>query len=255
MTRWTGFSALLCLGFSLLGVPRGEPQSPAFEVAVIKPNRDLPIMQIGPELGHGTLHGAKVTLRRLLAVAYGMMEPRIIGPDWLDKNRFDIMAKSPEGVPDSELQPMLEALLKDRFKLTAHLEAREMPVYYLTVGKGGAKMPVYPARNTGSANPGLDPNLRGFPMMRGTAATSSLAAMMARVVNRPVIDETGLTERYSYFLSYAPLTPQAGDHAPEFGPPDFFTAVQEQLGLKLQPGKDKVDVVIVDHIEQMPTEN
>ncbi len=69
-----------------------------------------------------------------------------------------------------------------------------------------------------------------------------------------MIDGTGLTERYNIFLSYAPISPQGGE-ATEFGPPDFFTAVQKQLGLKLQPGKESVEVVVVDHIEQMPTEN
>ena len=91
-------------------------------------------------------------------------------------------------------------------------------------------------------------------MLRGTFTTAELADTMARIVSRPVIDRTGLTKRYNLFLSYAALSSQSGQ-IPEFGPPDFFTAVQKQLGLKLQSGKDSVEVVVVDHIEQIPTEN
>jgi uncharacterized protein (TIGR03435 family) len=122
-----------------------------------------------------------------------MAGPRVIGPDWLDKNRFDILAKSPHGVPDSELKPMLQTLLQDRFKLTSHRETIEMPVYYLRVARGGVKMPVYPARDPGPDRPADDPSVRGFPMMRGTFTASTLADVMARVVNRPGLDRTGLT--------------------------------------------------------------
>jgi uncharacterized protein (TIGR03435 family) len=255
MTRVTGLCVRVCVLFGLAGTGSGQAQAPAFEVASIRLDTDVPRMVFGPELRNGTMHGEKVTLRRMLAVAYGMTEPRVIGPGWLDKNRFDILARSPQGVPDSELKPMLQTLLQERFKLAAHLEKREMPVYYLDVARGGVKMPLYPARDRGPANPGDDANVRGFPMVRGTLTTSRLADLMARIVDRPVIDRTGLTERYNLFLSYAPLTPRAGDPGPEFGPPDFFTAVQKQLGLALQSGRDQVEVVVVDSVEQMPTEN
>jgi uncharacterized protein (TIGR03435 family) len=149
---------------------------------------------------------------------------------------------------------MLQALLKNRFKLTAHLETREMPVYYLSVAKDGVKMPIYPAHDQGPIHPLNDPNPGAFPMLRGTFTIAQLADLMARIVGRPVIDRTGLTTRYNLFLSYAPLSPQSG-HVPEFGPPDFFIAVQKQLGLKLQSSKDSVEVVVVDYIERAPTEN
>jgi len=120
-------------------------QSSAFEVASIKPSPDVAqMMAIGPELRNGTLYAERVTLRMLLAAAYEVTEPRIIGPDWLDKNRFNVMAKSPQGVPDRDLKPMLQTLLRDRFKLTAHAEMKEMAVYFLRVARGGIRMPVYP---------------------------------------------------------------------------------------------------------------
>jgi len=128
-----------------------------------------------------------------------------------------------------------------------------MPVYYLAVAKGGVTMAKY---GDPDRRPGPDiTKYAGFPMMRGAFTLSQLAASMARLVNRPVIDNTGLTARYSVFLSFAPLPPPTGERIPEFSPPDLFKAVQEQLGLRLQAGEGDVEVVVVDHIEQMPIEN
>jgi len=189
----------------------------------------------------------------LLAAAYGMTEPRIIGPGWLDSDRFDILAKSPEGVPDSAKETMLQALLQDRFKPVAHLTMREMPVYFLEVAKSGVKMPIYPAQDRGPDRPGHQ--YPGAAMMRGTGTTAQIAFLLSRIVNRPVLDRTGLTDRYNFFLFYAPLSPRNGDHEAELDQPDIFAAIQEQLGLKFQPGRDNVQVVVVDHIERMPTEN
>jgi uncharacterized protein (TIGR03435 family) len=253
MTRRTVLRVISCIVSGFPAVPSSRAQSPAFEVASIRLNTEAPRMRFGPELWHGTLHGEKVTLRRLLAVAYGMPEPRVIGPGWLDQNRFDILAKSPQGVPDTDLKPMLQALLKDRFRLEAHLEKREMPVHYLRIAKGGSKMPVYPVRDRGPDRPG-DPN-SSFPMIRGTITTTQLADLLANLLDRPVIDQTRLKDRYNIFLSYAPLSPPPADRATEFGPPDIFTAIQQQLGLTLQSGKDKVEVVVIDHLDPLPTEN
>jgi uncharacterized protein (TIGR03435 family) len=244
---WQRFmSGMLVCAAMLIGA-----ESPQFEVAAIRLSNDPPFMTTGPWLKHGLLTATKVTLQRMVSVAYGMTLPRVIGPEWLDRDHFDIAGRSPEGVPDSELRPMLQALLKDRFHLTVHSETKEMPVYDLVVAKGGVKMAVYPALE----RPLDDPPVRGFPMMRGTATTAELADMMTFFVNRPVINKTGPTERYNYFLAFAPLSPQTGDSAPEFGAPDFFTALQKQAGLKLDSDKASLDVVVVDHMEQMPTEN
>jgi len=235
--------------------PPGRSQSPAFEVASIKPSRDVvPMMVVTPDFRNGTLHGERVTTRMLVAAAYGVTPPLVTGPDSLDKGRFDVIAKAPEGAPNSDLRPMLQNLLKDRFKLIAHMEKKERNVYFLRVARGGVKMPKYPAPDGGPKKPG-DPRYSGFPMARGTGTTSQLAQLLSRVVNAPVIDETGLTERYSYVLSYAPISRQTSAHPADFGPPDIFTAVEEQLGLKLQAGRSLVDIVAVDQIERMPTEN
>ena len=226
-------------------------QSPAFEAAAIRLNANPgPQMTFGPELRNGRVTASNVTLKRMLAVAYGMTEPRVFGPGWLEKDHFDLAGTSPRGVPENQLKPMLQTLLQDRFKLTAHLETREMPVYFLVIAKGGVKMAVYPKPE----RPLEGPAYRGFPQLRGSGTTSDIADRMTFFVNQPVIDKTGLKERYNFFLTYAPLSPQ-GDNNPEFGPPDIFTAIQKQMGLKLEAGKDNVEVVVVDHMEQQPTEN
>jgi len=221
---------------------------PSFDVAVIKPNPPGGLGSAFGGLYHGTFTTTNVSLRRVVAAAYGMSESRVIGPGWLDNLRFDIVAKAPAGVPDTQSEPMLQTLLKDRFKLMAHLEPRELPVCYLAIVKDGVKMPVYPAHDSGPDHSGAG------PVLRGTLTAGQFAEKIARIVNRPVIDKTGLTERYNIFLSYAPLSPQGGE-TPEFGLPDFFTALQKQLGLKLQPGKASLEVIVVDHMDQMPTEN
>jgi len=186
--RLTGLVLIAaCAVFIPLTTWKSRAQQPKFEVASIKPaGDDQPMMVFGPELRNGTLLGQKVTLRIMLAVAYGIAEPRIIGPGWLDKNRFDMVGESPHGIPDSELRPMLQSLLKDRFKLKSHFEKREMPVYYLTVAKGGVTMAKY-----GDPDRRPEPDIAkyaGFPMMRGALTLSQLAASMARLVSRPVID-------------------------------------------------------------------
>jgi hypothetical protein len=117
------------------------------------------------------------------------------------------------------------------------------------------KAMLHAALDWAPAHPNDDRNIRGFPMMRATATASQFAGMLARAVNRPVINRTGLTDIYSIFLSYAPMSPQASDKVQDFGPPDIFIALQEQLGLKLESGKGKLDVAVIDHIEPVPTEN
>jgi uncharacterized protein (TIGR03435 family) len=249
----TGPFLLAACVAAIFAAPSAQAQPFAFEVASIKPsNTDGPMMGVLPGLRNGTLHGQRVTLRALLATAYGMMEPCVVGNDLLDKDHFDIVAKSPEGVPDSELKPMLQALLKERFNLAAHLEKREMNVYHLVVAKGGAKMSPIPA--PGKAGPEIDPAYRGFPTIRATTMPRFVETI-ARIVSRPVIDKTGLTERYGILLSYAPLSPQSADHVQESGPPDLFKALQEQLGLRLQSARDFVEVVVIEHMERMPTQN
>lgn len=146
---------------------------------------------------------------------------------------------------------MLRALVEERFKLVAHLESRTVPVYHLTVAPGGVKMPIYPARSPVADDPGR----RGAAMMGGASTLAGIARYLSFVLDKPVIDKTGLTERYSYFAFFAPVSSQPGAESPVFRAPDIFTAIQQQMGLKLESAKDVVSLLIVDHIERSPTEN
>lgn len=226
-------------------------QSPAFEVASIRLSEDEHSPSIAPGLRNGRLTAHKATLRQILSRASELTEPQVIGPDWLDKVRFDIVARAPQGVPDSAMAPMLLALLEERFKLAAHRELRTVPVFHLTVAPGGVKMPLHPVRSPIVKPPGV----RGAATMGGAATPADIAKQLSFVLGRPVIDKTGLTDRYSYYAFFAPVSSQPGADEPEFRPPDVFTAIQKQMGLKLEPAKDAVSLLIVDHIERLPTEN
>jgi len=224
-------------------------QSPAFEVATIKPNPGPLRISLVPRIKNGRFLATNMTPKRLLADAFGVADSRIIGPEWLDKDYYDILAKSPESVPDGEMKAMLQALILERFKIAFHREPRTLDAYHLVVAKGGVKMPAYPARE----RPQPDPKVRYSVV--GVMTLTEFAGFMARVVGRPVIDKTELTGRYEFLLAFAPLSPQPADTIAEFGPPDIFTAVQEQLGLKLVAGKDDLDVIVIDKIARTPTEN
>lgn len=167
---------------------------------------------------------------------------------------YDISATAEgDAVPTSdEFRQMLQLLLADRFKLTLHREMREMPVYALVVGKNGPKLkPSAPdaaemGRNMISG--------RNYVVTIPKAGMDRVVdAIMNSFLDRPVIDKTGFTGTYELHLTYTPETP-ANRASPDTGDLSIFTAVQDQLGLKLEPRKEMVEVLVVDHI-QKPAEN
>jgi uncharacterized protein (TIGR03435 family) len=181
-----------------------------------------------------------------------MTAPRVEGPAWMDAKYFDMVAKSPAGAPDTEMKPMLQAFLKDRFRLVAHVERREMSVYNLVVLKGGIKMSLAPA-------PQVPPNpayKAGHPTIVGNLTSTQLAGALTNLgIGRPVLDKTALDGRYVLTLEFSPLSAEPDVNASELRPPDIFTALQQQLGLKLEAGKDMLDIVVVDQVERSPSEN
>lgn len=221
-------------------------QSPAFEVATVKPNRTGSGGSNGPFLSRGRLVAQNASLRQILQVAYGLSALEISGPDWMDTERFDLAGKAPDGVADSELMPMLQSLLRERFRLAAHDEQREMAVYDLTIAKGGARLTVFdpshipaaPARNGAES------------MIIGPMTMPQLAQTLTGPAGRPVINKTGLDGRYFCAVTYSPLAVD-----PQDGTLDIFAALQQQLGLKLEPNKEKLRILIVDHAERIPSEN
>jgi uncharacterized protein (TIGR03435 family) len=145
---------------------------------------------------------------------------------------------------------MVQALLADRFKLVMHAETRELPLYALVVAKGGAKLG--PAKETGTTvNHG-----RGHIEVQGANSIALLAEELSQEVGRDVIDRSGIQGRYDLKLIFAPddRTPDLASSSSTDSGPSIFTALQEQLGLKLEPQKGPVEVLVVDHVE-MPSEN
>jgi uncharacterized protein (TIGR03435 family) len=199
----------------------------------------------------------------LMTFAYGV-HPRQItgGPPWMESQKYDVEAQPDgEGQPsDKQWKTMFQKLLADRFQLTIHHEQKELPVYAIVVGKTGHKL----TKSAGDPNglPGLF--FRGLGVLPGQNATMAdfAGVMQTAVLDRPVVDQTGLPGRYDFLLTWTPdetqfsglgvKVPPPTDKAD--APPDLFTAIQQELGLKLESTKAQVDVLVVDKVEK-PTEN
>jgi len=227
-----------------------QTQRPAFEVASIKPTGSgggISSVRMTP----GQVFMANVSLRKCIALAYNVSEDKdyaIAGPDWLRFEVYDIIAKFPPETPPEQVRAMLQDLLADRFKLKMHHAVKEVPVYALVVGKNGAKLQESARGTPGGFNMGPG------HLMGRAAPITALADRLSNAsfqLGRPVLDRTGLTGVYEFTLDWAP------DSAPEadISGPSLFTAVQEQLGLKLEAQRGSAEVLVVDSMERKPTEN
>jgi uncharacterized protein (TIGR03435 family) len=255
-------------------------QKPSFEVASIRLNTTGRNASVADQPG-GRFVASQVPLRQLIRFAYRGNQEFIGGPDWLDRDRWDIEAKAPEGAvaprtnafdmtkPDSTAL-MVQSLLEDRFKLKAHQESRELALYELTVAKGGTKLNLSadqtppPAFLGGGGTPRSGLTRGGISIAgNGFEAQAQPMAILAALLStlyagRPVIDKTGLTGLYDIKLQ---LPPNAGPTAPT-GPdttsalpePSLFSAIEDQLGLKLQSAKGPLPVLVIDSV-QKPSDN
>ena len=201
-----------------------------------------------------------LSIRDLLQYAFNLPKSQIVGgPEWLDSATYDIDAKSgPEvdarlnGIPSNEAaeckREMVQALLKERFSLAAHEETRELPVYNLVQAKAGAK---FQPSNLAGTSIGTG---RSRIHVQGSDDTIALLTReLGQVLGRVVINNTGLAGRYDLLLNWTPddAPPPLLNGAPDPNPPPgLFTAIQEQLGLKLDPAKGPVSVLVIDHIEK-----
>jgi uncharacterized protein (TIGR03435 family) len=251
---------------TLWTIPEPPPQIPAmaadakpqFEVATIKPSN--PETQgRGFRVRGREFSTINTTLSSLITFAYGLHPKQIVGaPAWIDTDKFDITAQPDEpGRPnDKQWKEMLQGLLADRFQLKFHHDKRELPVYALEVAKSGSKL----TKSQGDPNglPGMF--FRGLGALPATNATMQDFAglLQSAVLDRPVVDQTGLTGRWDFTLNWTPDESQfvgmgikvpAPSDKPD-APPGLFTAVQEQLGLKLDSIKAPVDVLAIDHVEK-----
>jgi uncharacterized protein (TIGR03435 family) len=243
-------------------VPMPKDAVPVFEVATIKPSE--PGRQ-----GRGlTMRGRNVVtfntpVSFLLSFAYGVHPQQVVGgPSWLASENFDITGQPDiQGVPnEQQIRHMVEKLLVDRLKLTFHREKRELSVYALGLGKSGPKLTKNDTNPDGL--PGLGFRAPGAMFVVNATMANFAATMQMAVLDRPVVDQTALAGRYDFTLNWTPDETQfagMGIRVPPptdaaNAPPGLFTAIQEQIGLKFEPTKAPVDVLVVDRIEK-PTEN
>ena len=215
-----------------------------FEAAAIKPSDPTHVgMQIFSP-GPGRLTVMTATLKDMVAFAYRLRRHQVAGgPAWFDGDKYDITAKADGRITNEQLKLMLQSLLATRFQLTFHRETRELLLYDLVVGKGGPKL-----REVDKAGLGL--GLRETRLNGRGATMPTLASSLSDKVGRVVRDKTGLSASISSRSHRAP----EGAPADDKNLPDLFTAVQEQLGLKLEPAKGPVEVLTVDHAAK-PSEN
>jgi uncharacterized protein (TIGR03435 family) len=238
--------------------PMAANANPAFEVATIKPSNPDAQGRVITVRGRQVLT-VNTTVSNLLAFAYGLHARQIAGaPDWFETEKYDVTGQPDvEGVPNVEqIRILLQKLLADRFSLAFHREKRELSVYALVVGATGPRL----TKSEGDPN-GLPSLLfRGLGTLPGRNATmGDLASVMqAAVLDRPVVDQTGLSGRFDFTLTWTPdetqfasmgirVPPPAGDPS---AAPGLFTAIQEQLGLKFESTRAPVDVLVVDRVDR-----
>jgi len=262
-----------------------------FEVGSIRPSAPGAAEQarLGIHIDGAQVNCASLNLKDYIGMAANVKLYQISGPEWLGSERFDINAKLPDGATGAQVPAMLQALLEERFQMKTHRETKELPVYALIVGKGGAKLTESPAdavggpgepvaRAASGSQKGVSIDLgngssftvAGNRLDAKKITTASFADALARFVDRPVLDLTGLKGSYDFALDVSPedfsamivrsaisagvsLPPQAMRALDASG--DTLFGAIEKLGLKLEPRKGPVEILVIDHMEKQPTEN
>jgi uncharacterized protein (TIGR03435 family) len=218
--------------------------APAFEVASVKvaPPRTGTAGFTAMTSDPAMVRYSNITLKNLIAIAYDFDSRLILaGPTWFDNVHYDVAAKLPPDTPKDRVPVMLRTLLAERFKLAVHRETKEQRVYYLVVGKDGPKLKE--GRESGSQNQMVPGGIMGHSMPMDV-----LTAMLSRFVGYQVVDNTRLTGTFDITLKW--VREDDKDNGPELS-----AALREQLGLKLEPGKAPVEMLIVDHADRIPTDN
>jgi len=259
------------LGIAIAATALNAQSTPAFEVASVRPSnpdKGSFINSTTPSLRVDANHNltfVQTTLRDLIMLAYGAGAGQIQGPSFLNgrpeapADRFDVIAKVPEGATPEQVPLMLRALLAERFHLSLHREQKTMQTYALEVAKGGLKMKESPEGATGDAR-----CTRSFAQRPG----ATLAAVCSRMTSAdiaqqvqalapgyfregPVVDSTGLKGVYDFKLEWITAVEAAkgGDG------PSMFNALEEQLGLKIERRRQPLEILVIDKLDRMPTEN
>ena len=220
-----------------------------FEVASIRPSQEgREAVDVLP--GSITMHNMRLT--GAIRWAYNVLDVQVSGPDWLNTTRFDIVAKAGAPAKEPEMRKMMQKLLAERFKLEFHRQTKEVNAMVLTVAKGGHKLKEVgqegsPSFSTGKLN------------LTGKGATiTQLISFLSREIRLPIVDQTGLTGRYDYFMDInAYITDEMRNQSgpPVEAPSIIANALQAQLGLKVEAKKMPLEVLVIDKMEKTPTDN
>lgn len=262
----------ICLLLAALGLAFAQPPEPTFEAATIKPNHSADGGSY-VKLPGATVTLTNMTLKRAILSSYQIRDFQLSGgPGWLDSDRFDIEAKAAPDASMDQKRVMLQNLFKERFRLALHRETKDLPTYNLVLAKGGLKIQ---ALKEGACikpditKPGLAPGKTlqdycggmgtGPAMMQaGSATMPEIAVMLSSLVGRTVVDKTGVPGQFRFQMNFAPVTASAAQPADAADAatdgPSIFTALQDQLGLRLESSKGPVEVLVVDHAEK-PSDN
>jgi len=241
---------------------------PTFDVSSLKRNASLSDMGGGGPRPGGRYRLTNMPARSMIGLAWSIPTDRVLGgPGWILTDRYDLDATMKENATQQEIRAMMQAFLRSRFMLAAHVEQRELPVYQLTQMRPGAPFgsgleraafdctnPATRKEAAAAARPGR--MACGFTVDAGTldggsTSMETLAQILTPQAGRPVLDRTGLSGPFNVLLKW---TPSLGADAPGGDVVSIFTAVQEQLGLKLESSTAPLDVVVIDRIER-PSEN
>jgi uncharacterized protein (TIGR03435 family) len=248
---------LVSFCITLFAQQQGSP--PTFEVASIKPSEDPPGSVSGIFENRGRVNAKNVTLKRCVRGAYNIPEPQIVGgPKWVDQDRYYIEAKAAVPATDRELMLMLQTLLADRFKLVVHREQRVISGFRLVLGNRGLKAQAStPDRDSVGRSQRGRIEAEGYTM-------GQLAVKLSEALHQPVLDTSRVDGIFDFKLEWTPDDMQArlasadqraGNNTPETDAgPSIFTALQEQLGLKLEPGRVPTEILVIDSAEK-PLEN
>ncbi len=267
-----------------------------FEVASVRPSDPIlsaaDASKIGLHIDGAQINLGKLSLNDFLAMAYKVKLYQISGPEWMASERFDINAKLPAGSKGDQIPQMLQALLTDRFGMKFHREMKDFPVYALVMEKTGLKMKESPSEPADSSGESKSFNVTTSVSQTGTTINygngmyitfgdnafegkkvpgSAISEMLARFVDRPVVDMTELKGNYDFKMQFAPedflammmraavaagvaLPPEALKLIDASNGDSLFTAL-ETLGLKLEQRKAPIEVLVIDHIDKSPSAN
>lgn len=274
------FSVALLSATAVISASGGAQTFPplSFEVATVKPldatNPHPPSVTISGDRFSATGMSVKELIKIAYDLNYGADQQVSGGPPWTQSERFDIEAKEDPALGEKlqklsseergkQLREMLRGLLADRFKLQIHHASTELAVYELVTAKSGSKlMPSVAQSSPGNAESSKKPRswirFAGKGLLEGNDADAptlvTALSMQPEIGGRLVIDRTGLTGKYDFTLKWTPDMGQGADLPSADAGPTLFTALQDELGLKLQPTKAPVDVIIIDHVE-LPSAN